>query len=78
MFSFRRSAKPAGRGGSPGPGEGADQAARDEAASAEARRLRDLDPVHTFTATAELRRQDARYAQIWPSDVPQRRRRAGK
>jgi hypothetical protein len=78
MFSFRKAAKQAGRGDRQRPGDAAEQAARDEAASAQAVRLRDLDPVHTFTATAELRRKDARYAPIWPSDIPQRRRRGGK
>ncbi len=39
-----------------------------------ARQLRDVDPVHTFTATEELRRQDPKYVQLWPSDVPHKRR----
>lgn len=78
MFSFRRSAKPARPGGNQRPEEEPQHASFDAAASAEAARLRDLDPVHTFTATAELRRQDARYGQLWPSDVPHRRRRDGK
>jgi hypothetical protein len=78
MFSFRRPAKPAGSGDKKTPEEEPQQASFDAAASAEAARLRDLDPVHTFTATAELRRQDAGYAQVWPSDIPHRRRRGGK
>lgn len=36
--------------------------------------LRDADPVHTFTATEELRRQDPKYVQLWPSDIPHKRR----
>jgi hypothetical protein len=36
--------------------------------------LRDVDPVHTFTATEELRRQDPKYVQLWPSDLPHKRR----
>jgi hypothetical protein len=43
-------------------------------AQAEALQLRDVDPVHTFTATEELRRRDPKYVQVWPSDVPHRRR----
>jgi hypothetical protein len=78
MLSFRRTAKPARRGDNQNREEEPQQAAFDAAASAEAARLRDLDPVHTFTATAELRRQDERYAEVWPSDIPQRRRRQGK
>jgi hypothetical protein len=78
MFSFRRSAKPAGPGDNRRSEEEPQQASFDAAASADAARLRDLDPVHTFTATAELRRQDALYGQVWPSDIPHRRRRGGK
>jgi hypothetical protein len=44
MFSFRKAAKQAGRGDRQRPGDAAEQAARDEAASAQAVRLRDLDP----------------------------------
>ncbi|GAA1763199.1 hypothetical protein GCM10009712_09810 [Pseudarthrobacter sulfonivorans] len=36
--------------------------------------LRDVDPVHTFTATEELRRQDPKYVPLWPSDIPHKRR----
>jgi hypothetical protein len=33
-----------------------------------------VDPVHSFTATEQLRRQDPKYVQLWPSDLPHRRR----
>ncbi|GAC1370973.1 MAG: hypothetical protein NVSMB43_06610 [Pseudarthrobacter sp.] len=36
--------------------------------------MRDVDPIHTFTATDELRRQDPKYVQLWPSDIPHKRR----
>lgn len=36
--------------------------------------LRDVDPVHSFTATEQLRRQDPKYVQLWPSDIPRKRR----
>lgn len=43
-------------------------------AYAAALQLRDVDPVHSFTATEELRRQDPKYVQLWPSDIPHKRR----
>lgn len=59
-------------------------AARDEGspdleASAAALQLRDVDPVHSFTSTPftsteELRRNDSKYVQLWPSDIPHKRR----
>ena len=51
-----------------------DTAVPDLEAFTTALQLRDVDPVHTFTATAELRRQDPKYVQLWPSDVPHKRR----
>ncbi|GAC1496882.1 MAG: hypothetical protein NVS2B15_19510 [Pseudarthrobacter sp.] len=36
--------------------------------------MRDVDPIHTFTATDESRRQDPKYVQLWPSDIPHKRR----
>jgi hypothetical protein len=74
MFSFRKSAKKPARDGRHYSAAEQQEAAVDMAAQAEAFQLRDVDPVHTFTATEELRRSDPRYVQVWPSDVPHRRR----
>ncbi|MET3140786.1 UNVERIFIED_ORG: hypothetical protein ABIB19_002207 [Arthrobacter sp. UYEF10] len=74
MFSFRRPVKKSFARGRHFSAADAQEAANDLAARAEALRLRDVDPVHNFTATSELRRRDPKYAQIWPSDVPHRRR----
>lgn len=74
MFSFRKSAKestPAGRHFSAAAEQ---EAAVDLEAQAAALLLRDVDTVHTYTATEELRRPDPRFVQVWPSDVPHRRR----
>jgi hypothetical protein len=53
---------------------GGQSASADPEAYAAAVQLRDVDPVHSFTATEELRRQDPKYVQLWPSDIPRRRR----
>lgn len=74
MFSFRKPArKPALNGRHFSAAESQD-AAVDLAAQADAFQLRDVDPVQTFTSTEELRRRDAKYVELWPSDVPHRRR----
>lgn len=54
--------------------DGSQDASPDIEAYAAALQLRDVDPVHSFTATEELRRQDPKYVQLWPSDIPHRRR----
>ncbi|WP_255767773.1 hypothetical protein [Pseudarthrobacter sulfonivorans] len=75
MTAFWKSAKKStakGRhfaGGAP-----AETAVPDMEAFTAALQLRDVDPVHTFTATEELRRQDPKYVQLWPSDIPHKRR----
>ena len=74
MFSFRKSGKTPTLNGRHFSVLEPQQAAVDRTAQADAFQLRDLDPVHTFTATAELRGRDARYEQVWPSDIPHRRR----
>jgi hypothetical protein len=74
MFSFRKSAKESAVNGRHYSAAGQQEAAVDLTAQAEAFQLRDVDPVHTFTATEELRRRDPKYVQVWPSDVPHRRR----
>ena len=56
-----------------------EEGAQDLEASAAAVQLRDVDPVHTFTSnpftsTEELRRKDSKYVQLWPSDIPHKRR----
>jgi len=73
MFSFRKSAKNS-QAARRHTATDAERAVADLAAQADAFQLRDVDPVHTFTATEELRRQDPKYVQVWPSDVPHRRR----
>lgn len=55
------------------------EGAPDLEASAAAFQLRDVDPVHSFTSTPftsteELRRRDSEYVQLWPSDIPHKRR----
>jgi hypothetical protein len=52
----------------------AETAVPDMEAFTAALQLRDVDPVHTFTATEELRRRDPKYVQLWPSDIPHKRR----
>lgn len=42
--------------------------------SAAALQLRDVDPVHSLTAAEVLRRQDPKYVQLWPSDIPHKQR----
>ncbi|HJW00492.1 MAG TPA: hypothetical protein VJ617_15480 [Arthrobacter sp.] len=74
MFSFRKSARKATLNGRHFSTVEPQEAPVDLAAQAEAFQLRDVDPVHTFTATEELRRRDAKYVPVWPSDVPHRRR----
>jgi hypothetical protein len=54
--------------------KGAEVAVPDMEAFTAALQLRDVDPVHTFTATEELRRQDPKYVQLWPSYIPHTRR----
>lgn len=53
---------------------GGHSASPDIEAYAAALQLRDVDPVHSFTATEELRRRDPKYVQLWPSDIPHKRR----
>ena len=74
MFSFRKPAKKFVLNGRHFSAAEPQKAAADRAAQAEAFQLRDVDPVHTFTATEELRRRDPKYVQVWPSDVPHKRR----
>lgn len=51
----------------------AEAAAPETEAFTAALQMRDVDPIHTFTATEELRRQDPKYVQLWPSDIPHKR-----
>lgn len=56
-----------------------EESSPDLEASAAALQLRDVDPVHSFTsapftATEDLRRNDSKYIQLWPSDIPHKRR----
>jgi hypothetical protein len=74
MFSFRKSAKESALNGRHYSAAGQQDSAVDPEAQAEAFQLRDVDPVHAFTATEKLRRRDPKYVQVWPSDVPYRRR----
>ena len=74
MFSFRKPAKKPALKGRHFSAAAPQEPAMDLAAQADAFQLRDVDPVHTFTSTEELRRRDAKYVQVWPSDVPHRRR----
>jgi len=74
MFSFRKSGKKPALNGRHFSAAETQPAAVDLAAQAETFQLRDVDPVHTFTSTEELRGRNAKYVQVWPSDVPHRRR----
>jgi hypothetical protein len=74
MFSFRKSAKKPALDGRHFSAAEQQESAGDLTSQAEAFQLRDVDPVPTFTATEELRRRDPKYVQVWPSDVPHRRR----
>lgn len=74
MFRFRKSGKKSAADGRHFTSAESQEGAADLAAQADAFQLRDVDPVHTFTATEELRRRDPKYVQVWPSDVPHRRR----
>lgn len=74
MFSFRKPAKKPAPNGRHYPVAESQPAAVDLAAQAEAFQVRIVDPVHTFIATEELRGRDPKYVQVWPSDVPHRRR----
>jgi hypothetical protein len=74
-MAFWKSAKRSDVNGRHISADGSAQGASpDVEAYAAALQLRDVDPVHSFTATEELRRQDPRYVQLWPSDIPHRRR----
>ncbi len=57
-----------GKSSGPAAGHGAN------ASLAESMQLRDVDPVHSFTSTEHLREQNAKYVQLWPSDIPHKRR----
>ncbi|WP_248762031.1 hypothetical protein [Pseudarthrobacter sp. SSS035] len=75
MIAFRKSAKRSAVIGRHVTADaGGRSAAPDVEAYAAALQLRDVDPVHSFTATEELRRQDPKYVQLWPSDIPHKRR----
>ncbi|MCO4254583.1 hypothetical protein [Pseudarthrobacter cellobiosi] len=75
MIAFWKSAKKSAVHGRHFAAEGSVQGASpDVEAYAAAVQLRDVDPVHSFTATEELRRQDPKYVQLWPSDIPHKRR----
>jgi hypothetical protein len=75
VIAFWKSAKRSAVNGRHLTADGGGQdAVPDVEAYAAALQLRDVDPVHSFTATEELRRQDLRYVQLWPSDIPHKRR----
>lgn len=75
VIAFWKSAKRSAAAGRHVSAHGSAQgAAPDIEAYAAASQLRDVDPVHSFTATEELRRRDPRYVQLWPSDIPHKRR----
>jgi hypothetical protein len=75
MFPFRRSAKQSELDDRHlASGESERDFVPEIAAQAETLQLSDADPVYSFTATAQLRRQDPRYVQLWPSDIPHKRR----
>lgn len=75
MFPFRRSPKQSELDGRHiAAGDSERDFVSEIAAQAEALQLRDVDPVYSFTATAQLRRQDPKYVQLWPSDIPHKRR----
>ncbi|HAG60243.1 MAG TPA: hypothetical protein DEQ49_07595 [Arthrobacter bacterium] len=75
MITFWKSAKRSAVDGRHVSADGSAQGASpDIEAYNAALQLRDVDPVHSFTATEELRRQNPKYAQLWPSDIPHKRR----
>ncbi|ALV40541.1 hypothetical protein AU252_04645 [Pseudarthrobacter sulfonivorans] len=75
VFAFWKSAKRSAVNGRHVTADGWGQTAAPAVeAYAAAVQLRDVDPVHSFTATEELRRQDPKYVQLWPSDIPHKRR----
>ncbi|BAS07842.1 hypothetical protein AHiyo4_12640 [Arthrobacter sp. Hiyo4] len=75
VIAFWKTAKKSAVHGRHFAGEGsAPGASPDVEAHAAALQLRDVDPIHSFTATEELRWQDPRYVQLWPSDIPHKRR----
>jgi hypothetical protein len=75
VIAFWKSAKKSAANGRHFASNGeTDAAVPDMQAFTEALQLRDVDPIHTFTATEELRRQDPKYVQLWPSDIPHKRR----
>ncbi|MDQ5862171.1 MAG: hypothetical protein M3536_07910 [Actinomycetota bacterium] len=75
MIAFWKSAKRSAVNGRHVTADGGGQSASpDVEAYAAALQLRDVDPVHSLTATEELRRQDPKYVQLWPSDIPHKRR----
>lgn len=74
MFAFRRSAKQSNPdGGDVAPVPEKQDPASEIASHSDVLQLRDVDPVHSFTATEQLRRQDPKYVQLWPSDIPHKR-----
>jgi hypothetical protein len=75
MFAFRRSAKQSNLDGGDVPAREHQQDPASEIASQnDVLQLRDVDPVHSFTATEQLRGKDPKYVQLWPSDIPHKRR----
>ena len=75
MFPFRRSAKQSDRDGRQvAAGESKRDFVSEIGSQAEAIQLRDVDPVHSFTATELLRFRDPKYVPVWPSDSPRRLR----
>ncbi|WP_426998531.1 hypothetical protein [Pseudarthrobacter sp. N5] len=85
MFSFGKSGKSGkstllplgrhmGREVKRGRGTGSGAAEGTGAFLADALQLRDMDPVPSNTATEQLRREDARYVKVWPSDLPHKPR----
>lgn len=75
VIAFWKSAKKSAVHGRHFAAEGSAQGASPEIeAYAAGLQLRDVDPIHSFTATEELRRQDPKYVQLWPSDIPHKRR----
>ncbi len=75
VIAFRKSAKRSVVNGRHVTADaGGQSASPDVEAYAAGLQLRDVDPIHSFTATEELRRQDPKYVQLWPSDIPHKRR----
>ena len=74
VTAFWKSAKKSAANGRHMAADGTEGAVPDMEAFTAALQMRDVDPVHTFTATEELRRQDPKYVQLWPSDIPHKRR----